>query len=114
MSLSVRFQPPVIALIERQYPDTRIIANLPPPDPTQPLYIHAPNPQLSIGELRFIAEATEVSVADAEAVAQRIHNFMSTLIDTLENNEACRLSWSAGAVRGREREGRINLRELET
>lgn len=40
---------------------------------------------------------------------------MTTLIDTLENNEACRLSWSVGAVRGRaERDGKINLRELET
>jgi hypothetical protein len=59
------FQTPVIAIIERQYPDIRIFPHLSVEEPTQPLYIHTPNPQLSIGELRFIAEAAEIRVSDA-------------------------------------------------
>lgn len=40
---------------------------------------------------------------------------MATLIDILESNEACRLSWAPGdRLGGRERTDRINLRELET
>lgn len=57
MSLSFEFQGPTIALLQRQYPDIRIVTNQPSIEQTHSLYMHAPNPQLSINDLRFIAEA---------------------------------------------------------
>lgn len=59
MSVDAEFEAQVVAVLQSQYPDIHISIVPPIPNQQHSLYSHTPNPQLSIGELRLVAESPE-------------------------------------------------------
>lgn len=95
----------------RQYPGLVIDLSHRPEGMADPLYTHAPMPQLTITDLRAVTEdASSVSHDVVNEVVFKVTEFIGHVVKVLETNEECRLSWNEGSKGTRnERAGRVSL-----